>query len=400
MKTKHHITLLALLFLCNYSIAQIWTTLNAGNNNLIQIDCASPDIVYVAGNLNRIKKTTNGGLTWTDCFIGGGSFDNSTTVEVIDANTVYAALEWVVLYKSTDGGINWVQKASSNVSFKDLFFTSSTTGFGVGTSSLTKTTNSYSTWTSYSSQISLGLWESIDMNGNLGVIVGQNGRFAISTNGGSNWNSYQFTSQINLWDVAVISPTQIQIVGANGTIFFSNNSGASFNQYTGLPATTETYYSIAFDENYVNGFIVGTNGTIAKTTNGAISWTVENAPVSPHLYDIAYASNSIFYACGVGGTVIKYTPAPPTSTEKIAKDAIDFCLYPNPTTDAVSVNTSVEMTILSAILTDINGKTIKTWETPLISTNSNFVLGDLPAGTYYLTLNIGGQFVTKVLVKQ
>jgi len=55
------------------------------------------------------------------------------------------------------------------------------------------------------------------------------------------------------------------------------------------------------------GFCVGENGTILKTTDGGTIWNSMYCPINENLLDIFFVDSSIGYIVGNSGTILKTT---------------------------------------------------------------------------------------------
>ncbi|CAM1344294.1 T9SS type A sorting domain-containing protein [Tenacibaculum amylolyticum] len=94
-----------------------WTNLNsnAGTIEFISIAPSNPDVIYVSGRI-RVKKTIDGGTTWTDVVLP--QIGNVKSIEVHPTNPqeVYLAYSGYMagkVYKSTDGGTTWTNITGS-----------------------------------------------------------------------------------------------------------------------------------------------------------------------------------------------------------------------------------------------------------------------------------------------
>jgi uncharacterized repeat protein (TIGR01451 family) len=111
-----------------------WSAINSGFDTFsgtqiraLAIDPLNPSTLYAGCFLtsdgNVVYKTTNGGATWTgssaglSTTVGGRSFIpsvNALTVDPVSPTNVYAGTSPGGIFKSTDGGANWIQ---SNAGF-------------------------------------------------------------------------------------------------------------------------------------------------------------------------------------------------------------------------------------------------------------------------------------------
>jgi photosystem II stability/assembly factor-like uncharacterized protein len=96
---------------------------------------------YAGGNNGGIYKTTNGGSNWVAQT--SGTTSTISSIFFIDENTGYAAGASGVILKTTNGGTNWIAQTSGTaINLNSLFFTSSSVGYAAGLNGIiVKTTN-------------------------------------------------------------------------------------------------------------------------------------------------------------------------------------------------------------------------------------------------------------------
>lgn len=289
-----------------------WSNTACGSNvNSLAMDQSNPDILYAAvggAGANSIRKSTNGGGTWTTLTNGLPTTSMGRTALAIapsNTNVIYASIaskstyQLVGLYKSTDGGASWANQAGSpnylggqgwyanavavnpfnenivavggldvyvstdggpNLTRKSLWFTQSSTNF----------THADIHFLGYNS-------------GNL--YCGSDGGVYRSTNDGDSWTDLNATLSTLQFQGADYDPSDpLKIVGGtqDNNIENTDDGGATWTQYTtgdgGYtvidPVTTNIVYS-----QYVNG-------SVERSENGGIGFT----EISPN-----GASGGLFY---------------------------------------------------------------------------------------------------------
>jgi photosystem II stability/assembly factor-like uncharacterized protein len=76
------------------------------------------------GVLNNFKsRTTNGGTNWTVSTITGATGSTGSSISALDANTAWIATTGGI-FKTTDGGLTWVQQLTALPSNAIHFFDS------------------------------------------------------------------------------------------------------------------------------------------------------------------------------------------------------------------------------------------------------------------------------------
>jgi len=91
------------------------------------------------------------------------------------------------------------------------------------------------------------------------------------------------------------------VVGDSGTILKPVDAQHWSSKVSG---TTNNLYSVAFG-NYTDGYVVGSHGTILRTTDAGESWTALNSGVSNVLFSVCALGSGTAYAVGSAGTIIK-----------------------------------------------------------------------------------------------
>lgn len=234
---------------------------------------------------------------------------NINSISVVDQNVIWVACDNATLYKTTNGGLNWISRGTGLPS-GNLYGISAldTTNCWVGTvnGSIYRTSNGGMNWTL---QFSLAgsFTNGIKMfNANYGVYQGDptgNGQpyqFRYTTNGGTNWllspGAPLATNEfgvINAWDWTDTSHFWIgsanTVASATSAKVYKTSIGFGGGSWTGasLPGTGGTaglyYQAIAFTDNN-NGMAGSNGGDIKKTTDGGVTWSTVTPPSGVTLF--------------------------------------------------------------------------------------------------------------------
>jgi len=259
----------------NFNSFSQWNTINVGvTQDLYSVDYYSTNDIWI-GSFNQIIKTTNGGTNW----IPVGPIQDNSSVQILPANMNDLALT-----------------SSNNAIAGGLFY-------GGNTECILTTSNSGTNWTLASTNNSVPLLRylnSVDVSGNRAVIVGNNGRIAISSNTGSTWNfiSAGTTKLIN--DVKFVSYDTVFAAG-DGIILKSINGGSNWSSITSF---TTSYKSISCKNNVV---YIGSeyNNTLLKSTNYGNSYTSIPLPFNSTGIICAVSKDTILCAANDGLYVSK-----------------------------------------------------------------------------------------------
>ncbi len=267
---------------------------------MLASDGSSPYLYYCSGS--EIRRTTD--------------FSSFTTVASISGTFLYIVKNYSfgtpLIAVGTGGqirtfnGTTW-SSASSGTSENIFSLSDITAGTGYmyaacsnGTVLVNSAQSNWSNWnvigpgTTGTSEILLGSGLVQDGSGNHMLFPGANGTIlkqSYTSSSGPTPPSTAYTlltsgTTENLWGIAynlqsgVPQPTKIAIIcGTNGTILRSTEASGYTSWTSQSSGTTQALYRAT----YYNGnfYCIGANGTIVKSTDGGITWTVITTGVIP-----------------------------------------------------------------------------------------------------------------------
>jgi photosystem II stability/assembly factor-like uncharacterized protein len=254
-----------------------------------------------------------------------GMVSNSNPNKVvyfIDKNIGFAINDGIIS-KTIDGGVTWIVKYSVNsgpiIPLNNITFINPTTGWAVGQNGIyLKTTNGGDTWNYTSINTNFPLMKIKFRDSNNGTIVGDFGAIFTTSNGGNTWtpvNTFTGGNYPTFTSLSFVpNTTNVWAVGSkypNGFVAKSTDNGATWTETTlgisSIPANT--YFNNITFTSANDGFIVGDNGTIFKTTNGGTNWQLQTSPISSSLKDIQFVNNQTGFICGTfpNGSLLKTT---------------------------------------------------------------------------------------------
>jgi photosystem II stability/assembly factor-like uncharacterized protein len=208
-------------------------------------------IGYSFGLDGVVYKTVDGGLNWINPIFNNGTAGNlSTTFEAAwffdDNNGIIVGSEnsGVKMTTTNDGGVTWIDVSSKivNANLFDIYFNSPSVGWAVGNSLTTsvvyKTIDGGVSWSLVNNipftPTTLDQARTVYFTDQqTGFIGGRSGRLYKTTDGGANWVNLDLTNDF---------------------------TGGNFN-------LNDVWF---VDAN--KGFVVGTNGIFAYTSNGGLNW--------------------------------------------------------------------------------------------------------------------------------
>jgi photosystem II stability/assembly factor-like uncharacterized protein len=286
-----------------------------------------PDSAY-------IMRTSDGGNNWSVQYSITRDFNS---LQFIDINTGYSGggsgNGTRYLYKTTNGGVNWVQIMGSlgvGGNIVDMSFVNESTGWicdnEITDGGLFKTTNGGLNW---QTQLDASFRPArvFFLNNDTGWIAGGNisANLYRTTNSGTNWElQYTFPGGIN--DLLFINS---QIGVTTGAVNYRTTNGGFdwIQSQTNISGNKIAYGS---DSILWAGWAFM---EISKTTNGGVSWFYQTSPV----FNNASASASDTNKAWAGGSGIVHTTdggGPPvaitTISSQIPSEFMLYQNYPNP----------------------------------------------------------------------
>ncbi len=255
--------LILLLIVFTFSNAQSqWTVISTipGSPNINTISVVNQNLIWVCCDTNRVYRSTNGGVNWV-LRNSGIPAGNLHGISAIDSLNCWIGTAAGSIYRTSDGGLSWINQFSISNSFSD----------GIKMFSL-----------------NYGIYM-----GDPTATSGQPFQFRYTTNGGSNWllspNSPTGTSEyglVNSWDWLDTGTIWIGIANtvanASSSKVFKSSGFGGGNWSTAILNGTGTsqglyYQGVAFtDAN--NGMVGSNNGNFRKTTNGGLNWSLVTNP--------------------------------------------------------------------------------------------------------------------------
>jgi len=267
-----------------------------------------------AGSYGILYKTTNGGVNW---FIQSGlSNYRPTSISCIDANNWLIATETNIMNKTTNGGVNWIicNFSVSGLHPQAFSFINSNTGFCtdyLGT--VFKTTNIGSNWflsdtVDHSHHFFCGYIFFVNPEtgyiSGYGFGTGTNKNIFKTTNSGLNWIPNFVLYQKKVESIYFLNSNTGFAGGWNGFIYRTTTGGSIF--VNNISVEIPDKYSLS--QNYPNPFNPSTNIRYQITKNKFVKITVYdllgkeietlvNEKQSPGTYEVTFDGSN--YPSGV-----------------------------------------------------------------------------------------------------
>ena len=255
-----------------------WFQISSGTGESLNDVDRFPNGNMIAVGDNGTLLSSNGISQWI--ILERFTQQNLKAVQVINSNEAFVVDESGQVYKTNDGGLNWLATAGTPAnmsSAQDIHFTTSLDGWVIGhsfnTGALYHTTDGGVTWTPVTDF--LGSYTSVDVEGtniwaaNVGEI------YYRSTDNGSTWIQGELPwSPVQVGDMDFFNESIGYAVGWWGQIFRSTDGGINW-EILNTPSTDHNFTDIYLLG--ANEFWISTNSDVAYyTATGGQSWSVMN----------------------------------------------------------------------------------------------------------------------------
>jgi photosystem II stability/assembly factor-like uncharacterized protein len=294
---------------------QGWFALSSGVNVDLQgVFFADANSGWAVGNSGTIIHSSDGGATWAAQNSGVTSF--LSRVQFVSATRGWA-LGGNVLLSTSDGGAIWTRLSTpSAVALEGLSFVSATTGWVVGDQqTILKTTDGGATWVAQSGPEFGFDFHCVSFVDALHGWIGGDGFAQSTSDGGATWtrhtlivpNNFGDPYMIGLVDARFMSQTTGTLVGGardGGKIVTTTDGGASWTITTTNPPP-EFVSGVAFgDAQHL--WAVGPLGVFASTDKG-VTWAPQSTPGVTPLRAVWFVDANQGWAVGLNGTILKTT---------------------------------------------------------------------------------------------
>ena len=346
---------------------------------------------------SQIKKTTDSGATWnviadlpTSVGIKGMCF--------LDEQTVIITGQSGKIFKSTDGGKNWVGPKTIAVGattgqnpitryINNLVFTDATTGYAFGNfATLLKTTDGGETWTRIFNEctadeqhhFNAGMFSS---TGALYIAASwgymykmKDGLLTKTFNNkaktAENFGVYSFTD-----DKAMV--VGYRAAGGNSDILTTIDGGAIWLPNEDIYSNTGTLRAIAFSDSN-NGIVVGDNGLVFTTINGGESWRLDDSVYPVKFNTISITPDKTIFVGGVNTIMRKKSTA--SAVRELTTS--DIKIYPTVVLNNLKI--SSDKTIQKIKIHNLSGNEVFNKNYSAQSAQINMSL--FPKGVYCVTV--------------
>lgn len=246
-----------------------WLTINTGISiTIYSLSFINENTGWGSGNSGIVIKTTNGGLNWQQTHQDSSYY--LWDIFFVDSQTGWLSCgsAYQRIKITTNGGMSWsyqlILPSLSDV--RSLYFLNNNTGWATGEGGTYTTTNGGINWTINTGELGS---EIFFINNLTGWKVG-NLKISRSTNGGINW-SQTSTFEQTPYCVYALNKDTLFTGLQTGLILRSVNGG--FNWTTQISYSPTSFVREIRFLNNNTGFAIGIQGLILKTTTGGAKIT-------------------------------------------------------------------------------------------------------------------------------
>lgn len=430
---KNTITLLLILFIgINGLFSQSnweWTKQESNTTaNLRDVYFVNNMTGWAVGSNGIIQKTSNGGISWSPQF--SGTNQELEVVHFIDENTGWitgggVSAEAAPILKTTDGGENWesLSYGFDAISIKDIFFIDENVGWAILTDSIYRSTDGGLTWLGEdfaTTVVFSSLWnkEIFATSDTIAYVAGKN------NNGSGNTSATIFdrrpdnaylwgTDGLNQFDVdetlecITFANDSVGFVGGQmGKIYRMSRSGLT--PYSGpwnlnLDLQSNNFIrSITFPNSNVGMFNTSieidgvTVALVYHTENQGETWIDKPDSISGMLSAKLFASDeNNAWIVASGGQIYKGIPSTISIFDNSSE--INFSVFPNPTSELVTIYNPDKYNNLTISVINVMGQLITEFDMKNMDEININIDGE--PGIYFVKArNVnGGQRVVKVI---
>lgn len=281
----------------------------------IETTADNPDVIYVFGPSATMKKSTNGGTTWTTPTSPSGDntfygyYDNVLGVSPLNQDLLFTG--GLDITRSTNGGSSWSRKSDwagfggSDYVHADMkgFICSETdenTVYACNDGGVFMSTDKGNSWSDISDGLRVAeVYRLSTSYTDPNLVIGGWQDNGCNLWNGVNWKHVQGGDGMEVL-IDYTNEDRMYACYQYGYVTRSTNGGVTFSDLPVAGGGWLTPYEMDPVDHLIMYYITG-SGSVQKSTNGGTSWTTYSAGLSGEGFDIAVApSNTNYvYACAL-----------------------------------------------------------------------------------------------------
>lgn len=266
----------------------------------------SASVVVASNGAGQLYRSADAGLTWSEAFATPGplpGFLGGGAPVFVDAQTGYFGFGRGFVVRTTDGGASWHQLSSGSgdaVRGLDRFAGGALVAVNEAGQVLTRAAGT-APWLIRRSHSNESLVAVHALGAHDAVAVGHSGRTYRSADGGLTWTAGAAAPPgLAAADLFFRTPADGWVVGQGfeqAALFHTTDAGATWTPVTDVQGTY-----VAVDFAGASGWAAAVYGTLYRTIDNGATWAAVQLPGSDvSIQDMDFWNASVGYAVGAGG---------------------------------------------------------------------------------------------------
>lgn len=286
-----------------------WNAVMVGDEYLYVLD--ERDGVLLGRSLTTMYRSTNQGATWQS---GGPNLGENTTTATLLTADIGISVDTAWIRRTTNGGLSWTTVGSGALQYVTRLGAASAVAWWGNNAQVT--TDAGATWhpvaqlDDQSLPVWAGAYAMLGIDATTAVATTVDGKIRRTTDGGFTWTtaSPHPRSGFPLWNL-VRNGSRVYAAGIAGLTYTSDDAGATWVQVSQGIGTTLRDIEMWDEE---RGLAIGHSGVVLWTTNGGVDWVprrplVEFGDGANEFFAVATAAPDFAYAVGDYGYLARTT---------------------------------------------------------------------------------------------
>ena len=359
---------------------------------------------------NSVYFSSDDGVTWDTKNSGIPVPEKVYQFFLDDSSNIYAGVGNSRIYKTSNGGTEWVAKTvvSGSVDIRSIAMNKNGTMFcgGLTGGGVFRSTDKGETWAASNAGITDFNINALTINSSGHVFAAtENGGVFRSTDDGANWIAVNSgLSQVSANNIIAKPNDELICIDGSTQFFLSLNNGDSWTKIS--PNVTSSARGLVI--NSLNHIYIAMDmqGVIRSTDNGANWETINSGLDDLFLRSLALDANQRIYLGTSNTRVVYIGQVTATGLERISENSPkDFGLsqnYPNPFNPTTKINYQLSANgFVTLKILDVLGKEVTTLvnDEQLTGTYSvDFDASNLSSGIYFYELRTGSFIQSKKMI--